>query len=182
MECNRCPDPKWYIYVPNQIGGPMLLSCASDKSNRCPNLIFYTIRRRDIVLRAWNYPGVENFSCTDKLFCNAYSFSIPLVATVSSSSRCRGHTHDLNRGTEPYWSNFHHYNQPSFVLLCGIHFGAPIQFDYVYCVLEVFQTVTCQKALFVQNITLVHIRRLQVHVHHFPTFAKKSQQKYHIWG
>ena len=51
-----------------------------------------------------------------------------------------------------------------------------------YCVLEVFQTVTCQKALFVQNITLVHIRRLQVHVHHFPTFAKKSQQKYHIWG
>ena len=80
----------------------MLLSCASDKSNRCPDLIFCTIRRRDIVLRAWNYPGVENFSRTDKLFCNAYSFSIPMFATVSSSSRCRGHTHDLNRGTEPY--------------------------------------------------------------------------------
>ena len=29
------------VYIPNQIGGPMLLSCASDKSNRCPNLIFY---------------------------------------------------------------------------------------------------------------------------------------------
>jgi len=51
-----------------------------------PDLIFYTIRRRDIVLHAWNYPGVENFSRTDKLFRNAYSFSIPLVATVSSST------------------------------------------------------------------------------------------------
>ena len=88
MEWNRCPDLKWYIYVPNQIGAPMFLcTCASEmKSNRCPDLNLYTLRRRDIVLRAWNYPGVENFSRTDKLFRNAYSFSIPLVATVSSST------------------------------------------------------------------------------------------------
>ena len=137
MSCvwNVIGAPIWngiYMYQIKSVPRCYFGSCASDKSNRCPDLIFYTIRRCDIVLCAWNYPGVENFSRTDKLFCNAYSFSIPLVATVSSSSRCRGHTNDLNRGTEPYWSNFHYDNQPNFVLLCGIHFGAPIQFTTVF--------------------------------------------------
>ena len=45
----------------------------------------YGTRRRDIVLRAWNYPGVQNFSRADPLFRNSYSFIIPLVSTLSSS-------------------------------------------------------------------------------------------------
>ena len=53
------------------------------KPNWSSDVILYASRHRGIVLWAWNYPGVQNFSCTDPLFRNSDSFTIPLVSIPS---------------------------------------------------------------------------------------------------
>ena len=62
------------------------IHCSIVKPNRSSDVICSVSRRRDIVLRAWNYPGVQNFSRTDPLYRNSYSFTIPVVSTLSSAT------------------------------------------------------------------------------------------------
>ena len=65
----RCLDTMWtWSEVRWQLGLLSALFC----------------RRRDCILRLWNYPGVENFSRVDPLYRNQYSFTIPVLATLLS--------------------------------------------------------------------------------------------------
>ena len=175
--------PIWNgIYVPNQIGAPMLFwyLCFWNESESVPRSYFLYYQA------SWHCTACLELPWSWKLLPHRQAFLQCLQLFNSLGCHClqffalswahtwfeSGHRTVLIKFSLWQSTKFRTFVWDSLRGSDSIH----------YCVLEVFQTVTYQKALFVQNITLVHIRRLQVNVHHFPTFAKKSQQKYHIWG
>ena len=74
----RCADQKALLVQPTSD------RCTDNILESKSTLFFVCFRRRDSILRHWNYGGVENFSRSDPLFRNKYSFTIPLLATLSS--------------------------------------------------------------------------------------------------
>ena len=75
----RCPDDSHSSYqfwaVPRQWLQVALILLV---------LVLTNCRRRNVLLRFWNYPNVEDFSRNDPLFKNKFAFTIPLLATLTS--------------------------------------------------------------------------------------------------
>ena len=62
---------------------------ASSIPCRCPDLhvlMFVRCRRRDVILRFWGYPGLDQFYRMETLYRNHYSHTILLLSTLTSKT------------------------------------------------------------------------------------------------
>ena len=91
VDDERCPDQiGCVIFGMNTcLGSAPMTVFLPTSCGRCPELnllvlVLTNCRRRNVLLRFWNYPNVEDFSRNDPLFKNKFAFTIPLLATLTS--------------------------------------------------------------------------------------------------